>query len=100
MTVKADELRKAADELPDMEIVMGGLSAMLTSYPGVLREHADALDRIARMEAALGHIESMSPHSGGEIHGMTRELWRDAFTGVQSVARAALAPAAPTGEDA
>ncbi len=51
--LKAEELRRAADDLPDMDVLMSGLSAMLNSYPGILREHADLLERVARLEAAL-----------------------------------------------
>lgn len=46
--------------------------------------------RVERLEAALREIESISVHSGGEIHGVTADHWKMAFEQAQDVASAAL----------
>jgi len=58
--------------------------------------HADALELLAaniraeRLEAALREIESISVHSGGEVHGVTALQWELAFAHAQDIASAAL----------
>lgn len=50
----------------------------------------DAADEIKRLRAALGLIESVSVHSGGDIHGVSPIQWKHAFDDVQAIARAAI----------
>lgn len=46
--------------------------------------------RAERLEAALREIESISVHSGGEVHGVTALQWELAFAHAQDVASSAL----------
>ena len=59
--------------------------------------HHEAADAIAALVAerevtvdTLALIESMSVHSGGEIHGVTLDQYRTAFESARDVASAAL----------
>jgi len=45
---------------------------------------------IERLQAALALIESVTIHSGGDIHGVSPKAWENAFIEVQAMARAAL----------
>jgi len=57
---------------------------------GCERYQLDAADRIEALVEALERIESITVHSGGEIHGVTDTQWRLAFEQAQDEARAAL----------
>lgn len=62
-----------------------------------LGENLDAtFARAKRLEAALREIESITVHSGGEIHGVTADRWKLAFEQAQDEARAALTQKEPT----
>lgn len=60
----------------------------------VVERQAETIIRInaraERLEEALREIESISFHSGGEIHGVTAFQWEMAFGHAQDVASAAL----------
>jgi hypothetical protein len=58
---------------------------------GYVAGEADAADTIERLRAALELIESVSVHSGGDIHGVNPKAWEAAFMDVQAMARAAIA---------
>lgn len=45
---------------------------------------------VERLRAALDMIDSISVHSGGDIHGVHPSLWEGAFKEAQIMARAAL----------
>jgi hypothetical protein len=53
-------------------------------------ENATMRAEVERLRGALDIIDSISVHSGGEIHGVTASHWREAFQSAQSMARAAL----------
>lgn len=50
----------------------------------------EAIKRAERLEAAMREIESISVHSGGEVHGVTADHWKMAFEQAQNIARATL----------
>lgn len=57
-------------------------------------EGADEIERLSaeveKLRAALEEIDSISVHSGGDIHGIHPSFWEVAFKQAQDVARAAL----------
>ena len=50
----------------------------------------EAATKIERLRAALREIESITVHSGGDIHGVHPSFWEVAFKQAQDTARAAL----------
>jgi gamma-glutamyl-gamma-aminobutyrate hydrolase PuuD len=48
-----------------------------------------------RLRAALEEIDSISVHSGGDIHGIHPSFWEVAFKQAQDVTRAALSASQP-----
>jgi hypothetical protein len=46
---------------------------------------------VAKLVEALREIASITVHSGGDIHGVDRNMWKQAFCQAQDEARAALA---------
>lgn len=55
-----------------------------------ITEAATLRAEVERLRGALSHIESMTVHSGGEIHGVAAQHWKAAFEEAQEIARAAL----------
>jgi hypothetical protein len=47
--------------------------------------------RVEKLVDALREIASITVHSGGDIHGVDRNMWKQAFCQAQDEARAALA---------
>lgn len=64
--------------------------SLLTTWAKSRERHLAAEAKVEKLRGALGHIESLSVHSGGEIHGVTAQHWKVAFEEAQDVARAAL----------
>ena len=77
----------AADRI---EALVRERDAALASNRGLVRLNEATEARADRLEAALREIESISVHSGGEVHGVTALQWELAFVHAQDVASAAL----------
>ena len=66
------------------------IDALMSRAEAAEAEAATLRAEVERLRGALSHIESMTVHSGGEIHGVTAQHWKAAFEETQEVARAAL----------
>ena len=83
----ADRIEALVKERDEAKRLMQARHREMLAADGLMRKHQR---RAERMEAALREIESISVHSGGEIHGVTALHWELAFGHAQDVASAAL----------
>lgn len=66
------------------------MSDIVTGSTALAIENTALRARIAQLEAALRLIDSVSVHSGGDVHGVNPTQWEAALKEVQAMARAAL----------
>jgi hypothetical protein len=74
----------------ERDVLLKTVNAMTAQALELMTAKEAAEAEVARLTGYLRQIESLTVHSGGEIHGVHPNAWRDAFTEAQETARAAL----------